>query len=371
MENVLDKITEADKITKVSIIINCFLVIFLIFSFAIRDDSNNVMDSNPRELVIFRDGDSINGGTYDKVTISRNLKDGSALIKRATIDELIINGGGENTIIIEDSKIKNIVVDKEGEEPVRVLFLGETEVENFESKTNTILESEGDKVKLSNFISEVDELLVEFRKINIDNLNVSEKVLLVKDNTSKIRNIAKTNKIKVLFLDEEGKTIEEREISRGESVSSLAYEKDGFTFKGWELDGKEFNFSNVVLNSMRLKPILKEIIEEKETPQAPSSPAPTPTRPSPSPSPTQPKPEPKPDPEPVIKYTFTQQSLPGSTAVRITAFRNGTQVSITEVMDSSGNRLGSITDQGYVTTDGSLVSLIRKARLTSGEVIDF
>lgn len=369
MKKFVEKIRNADWMTKGSIILNCFLVLFLLFSFALNDNKNQTEIQEKKEVTLFKDGDVLSGGEYDTVIVSSALKDGSVLITGVTIRDLVINGGGENTVIVEDSSVDNVVLEKEEGQPVRLLLKGRTKAKNIDVKSNSIIESESEDIEVANIKSSNKKINVELRSLKVANLDLHESSNLISDEKTTFRKVAETSEITVVFENENGDKIEEKKLVRGLKVQSLDFKKDGYEFKGWEHKGNLFDFEKTIMNSIVLVPRLEEIKEANTSTPSPSRPAPTPS-PTPSPKPSEPKPEPTPEPEP-INYTFTTQTIVGSTAVRVTAFKNNSVVSINQVMDANGNLLGAMTDEGYVTTDASLSGLIKKARLTSGEVINF
>jgi hypothetical protein len=81
------------------------------------------------DLTITEPGTIIENKTYENVYISKSVGNGEVIFKNVNITgELIVEGGGENSVIIQDSSINKLVIDKE-DGKLRILLQGNTEVD--------------------------------------------------------------------------------------------------------------------------------------------------------------------------------------------------------------------------------------------------
>ncbi len=83
--------------------------------------------------VVKKDGTRLSGRIYsNNVTIHRDLDDGSASLENCVVlGKLIVQGGGESTVTVNNSRVANAVVDRSGD-IVRLLARGETAIVNTE-----------------------------------------------------------------------------------------------------------------------------------------------------------------------------------------------------------------------------------------------
>ena len=79
----------------------------------------------------------------NNVTIQKDLGEDSASIEDCVIlGTLTVQGGGENTITITDTRIANAVVDKD-DKPVRILAKGETSIVALSASEDSVLQTSG------------------------------------------------------------------------------------------------------------------------------------------------------------------------------------------------------------------------------------
>lgn len=81
------------------------------------------------DLTVTESGTIIENKTYKNVYISKTVGSGNVTLKNVSITgELLVEGGGEKSVIIQDSTIKKMIVDKE-DGKLRILLQGSTEVD--------------------------------------------------------------------------------------------------------------------------------------------------------------------------------------------------------------------------------------------------
>lgn len=127
------------------------------------------------DLVVEEPG-KVKGGIYKNITISKSVGDGDVTLLDVEIHgDLIIRGGGSNTITIDGCEIDGeIIIEKEGGEQPR-LYLIESEAEKIVVNTPAILEAADKEASIGAVIAKAD-LTVQgvqttIGKINIENDN--------------------------------------------------------------------------------------------------------------------------------------------------------------------------------------------------------
>jgi hypothetical protein len=81
------------------------------------------------DLTVTEPGTIIENKTYENVHISKTVGNGNVTLKNVKITgELLVEGGGENSVIIQDSTINKLIIDKE-DGKLRILLQGKTEVD--------------------------------------------------------------------------------------------------------------------------------------------------------------------------------------------------------------------------------------------------
>lgn len=81
------------------------------------------------DLTITESGTIIENKTYKNVCISKTVGSGNVTLKNVKITgELFVEGGGENSVIIQDSTINKLTIDKE-DGKLRILLQGSTEID--------------------------------------------------------------------------------------------------------------------------------------------------------------------------------------------------------------------------------------------------
>lgn len=89
-----------------------------------------------------KDGTKLSGKIYtNNVTIDEDLDDGSASIENCTIlGSLAVNGGGDSTITITNTRVADAIVDKD-DDSVRVLAKGETAIVKLRASKAFVLQT--------------------------------------------------------------------------------------------------------------------------------------------------------------------------------------------------------------------------------------
>ena len=98
--------------------------------------------SNLTDLTINKSGAIIENKTVRNLHISKGVGNGSVTLKNVTVKgELLIEGGGENSVIIEDSNINQLTANKKTSN-VRILLEGNTNISSSSIKCDAVLEQE-------------------------------------------------------------------------------------------------------------------------------------------------------------------------------------------------------------------------------------
>lgn len=117
------------------------------------------------------DGVIVENMSAKKIIVKDSVGEGDVTLRNIKTDELLVYGGGENSIHIEDSSIGSLLSAKE-ESKVRIVINSNTSVKDITLKNPSILENEGSIKTLSVLSNSVV-------KINgtIDIVNISENAL--------------------------------------------------------------------------------------------------------------------------------------------------------------------------------------------------
>ncbi|WP_027400301.1 S-layer homology domain-containing protein [Anaerovorax odorimutans] len=104
-------------------------------------DKENIVTSDP---VVKKDGTRLSNKIYsNNVTIHKYLDDDDMSLENCVVlGTLKVQGGGTDTVTVENCRIANSDVDKSSE-PVRVLAMGETTIVNLSASNDSILQTSG------------------------------------------------------------------------------------------------------------------------------------------------------------------------------------------------------------------------------------
>ena len=276
MEIFLGELKNLNMIGKVSLTLNFVLITFLLIGI-IYTFSNEDKEMAPSEILVFRDGETITG-EYDKVTISERLEEGSIYIEGATIENLIIKGGGDSTISFINSNINNISVEKKFGEPVRLKFLENNDVSVLTVKSNTIIEHVLDTTLIEKTYI-MDELNIKFVNAKMNEVDVLLNTIIEADETTVFEKFTDTSIVLVNFYDGE-LLLHTEEVIRNNQVAAYEYGKDGYEFINWITeDGIEYDFEDLVINGISLFAKLEEeVVEPIQSPTPRPNPAPEPEK---------------------------------------------------------------------------------------------
>lgn len=142
-------------------VITLGVVLTAIF-FNLRNDQDG-----KENYTIETSGETLSQGDYATLLISESVLDGSVSLTDVTAETLIIEGGGKETITIEDSNIGKIISRRKDDQGVRILFKGSNSIDEILVEYYTIIETDGD--------TEIPEVLIESPE--------SKRVLLVLRNS--------------------------------------------------------------------------------------------------------------------------------------------------------------------------------------------
>lgn len=97
-------------------------------------------NSNLTDLTINKSGTTVENKTVKNLHITKNVGNGSVTLKNVTVKgEMLVEGGGENSIIIEDSNINQLTANKKISS-VRILLEGNTNITSTSIKSDALLE---------------------------------------------------------------------------------------------------------------------------------------------------------------------------------------------------------------------------------------
>ncbi|WP_419822107.1 S-layer homology domain-containing protein [Anoxybacterium hadale] len=103
-------------------------------------DQESIVSGN---TTVDRNGTKLSGKVYvNNVTIDKSLDEGSATIENCIIlGNLSVKGGGSDSITISNSRVANASVDKNDDDPVRILAKGETAIVKLSAEQAAILQA--------------------------------------------------------------------------------------------------------------------------------------------------------------------------------------------------------------------------------------
>ena len=143
-------------------------------------------------------------------------------------------------------------------------------------------------------------------------------------------------KYTVTFNSDGGTAVSKKTVEKGKTVAKpTAPTKKGYDFVAWTLDGKNYDFSKTVEKDITLKATWKAIPKEDV-------------------------------------YTVSYENFQmGSPQVIVNVFKNGTKISATAVLNSSGATLGTYNAEfSTILVDGSEFASIAKIKLNDGTIVN-
>ena len=146
--------------------------------------------------------------------------------------------------------------------------------------------------------------------------------------------ISETIKFKVTFNSNGGSKVSTKTVSKDTKVSKPKNpSKKGYTFDGWYLNDALYNFNNKVTKDLTLTARWKEEI---------------------------------------ASYTIKQESFQlGSPQVQVFVLKNGTKVSASSVLSSSGSVIGTYNNEfNVILADATDYPKITKAKLSDGTIVE-
>lgn len=99
-----------------------------------------LLKTQPSDLIIDKEGTIVENKIVNNLHITKEVGNGNVTIKNVIITgELLVEGGGQNSIIIENSDINQLTANKI-DDNVRILLSGDTSVDYASVKSNIILD---------------------------------------------------------------------------------------------------------------------------------------------------------------------------------------------------------------------------------------
>lgn len=197
---------------------------------------------------ITADGVILENMSAKKIVIEASVGEGDVTLRNINVEELLVYGGGENSIHIENSSVGSLLSAKE-ESKVRIVINSNTSVNEITLKNPSVLETEGE-IKTLSVLS--DSVV----KINgtVDTMNVKENAL------ASLIHIK--GKVKVLNSN--------KALSQLEGVENIANIKLNDSNENLENKNNDSNTVNTTVNSETTVESEKPV--EPETPVRPENP---------------------------------------------------------------------------------------------------
>lgn len=94
------------------------------------------------DLTIQKSGTKIENKVYNNIYITKNAKNGKTILSNVVVNgELFVEGTGQNSVLIENSAIKNLTVNKE-DGNAKIIVSGSTKIDVTKINSETILEQQ-------------------------------------------------------------------------------------------------------------------------------------------------------------------------------------------------------------------------------------
>ena len=238
------------------------LILLIVFSiiFIVIFNMNSSQEIEAKTTITLNSNDILEDATYDEVIISNDVLDGTVTIRDSKITDLIIYGGGDEAINIEDSIIENVITEKEDGEPIRILVRGNSAINFIEVNSNTIIEGDTDDLLIERVESKNRRNVnLEIRRIEVNEIDVEEDVVLSIDERSSIRNAEAKRKveearIRVKLMNQDGTRNRVIFVSRGTTLNENELRLRSIDFEGWDSNGRAFDFNERVQDDLVLTP---------------------------------------------------------------------------------------------------------------------
>lgn len=141
--------------------------------------NRTINETQSSDLTIDEAGTVIENTTVENICITKKVGAGEVTLKNVTVTgELLVEGGGQNSVVVEDSIINNLTINK-ADGKVRILIIGETAVDVTSIKSGAILEQQDltgtgfDEVSINEGVNSTQILTV---KANLGQLFVHSKI---------------------------------------------------------------------------------------------------------------------------------------------------------------------------------------------------
>ncbi len=182
--------------------------------------SRALSKSDPDDLTIRKAGTVVENKTVRDIHITKEVGDGDVTLKNVVITgKLLVEGGGQNSIIIENSSVSQLTTNKESGK-VKIALEGNTTVELASIKSNTTLEQEKSTGK-------------GFEKITLD---INSSVELKTDKKMKLSS-------------------EDKEIAEVDSDGIVTAKKAGSSVISAAINGKKTELCKITVTDPSLKTI--------------------------------------------------------------------------------------------------------------------
>ena len=190
---------------------------------------------------------SVSSLDIDTLTIKDSVGDSEVTVSKSKIEKLLVNGGGVNSINLDDTSVKMIEVNKSNQTPVRIFLSGKCEVDTIIVKTRAIIESDSNcTVNVIEVESDEDVTSLVLKDVVVEKLSPKSLVNVYLEEDSLIGETTDDDMIHisefecgmfyVAYLDD-NKYIAEKMFGPDDVLSFPFAEKEGYRLLGWLNDG--------------------------------------------------------------------------------------------------------------------------------------
>ncbi len=116
------------------------------------EDKQTVIDGNA--VILVKDVELINYHIKGNLLVAESVDEGTVLFEQVLLDgELLVSGGGANSVYLKGCKILSVVVDKNG---VRIVIQDDTEIKKIHIGSPSIIEQDADGKNIQILMAEIN-----------------------------------------------------------------------------------------------------------------------------------------------------------------------------------------------------------------------
>jgi|GEM_PF-4258743 len=256
--------------SKKKLIISLIVVVFffLLFMFTREKEIAGVTIEEDK-MTINEAGVILEGVKIDTLVVADTVGDGEVYIRNSEVNTLIVNGGGLNSVEVDNTKVGTLLSDRKDNLGVRILLRNSSFINDAKIVHKTVLETADETSAVKHLVVEGEEEITtvilksikveEFEAMTMTELFTTEDVGQEENTKVRVNNIEQESVVVSMYVDEE--LISEQVVSSFEDISFPRVEKEGFKFIGWTYDNQEFTEALFGQNVILVATFEEEVVE--------------------------------------------------------------------------------------------------------------